>query len=157
MEGLFDLPPPPTLETARRRGKAHSVALRYFANMSSDLTQDQMFDLHRAKVKKAVFAENVFFCNKFWLSRGSTFILPASCFSCREASIELYLTLKGDLKVMTLATWRGVTGRNIPTQDVKSSCNPMFENVLNSFRPRETPFIFLPLTCNGEVAKLIRP
>ena len=55
---------------------------------------------------------------------------------------------------MTLATWRGVTGRNIPTRGVKSTCNPMFESVSNGFLPKETPFIFLPLTYNGEVAKL---
>ena len=30
---------------------------------------------------------------------------------------------------ITLATWRGVTGHNIPTQVVKSTCNPMFESV----------------------------
>ena len=30
----------------------------------------------------------------------------------------------------------------------------MFESVLNGFRAKEAPFIFLPLTYNGEVAKL---
>ena len=43
---------------------------------------------------------------------------------------------------MTLATWRGVTGRNIPTQGVKSTCNPTFENVSNGFLPKEASFIF---------------
>ena len=47
---------------------------------------------------------------------------------------------------MTLATWLGVIGRNIPTQGVKSTCNPMFASVLNVFRAKEAPFIFLPLT-----------
>ena len=43
---------------------------------------------------------------------------------------------------MTLATWRWVTGRNIPTQGVKSTCNPMFGSVSNGFLPKEAPFIF---------------
>ena len=36
----------------------------------------------------------------------------------------------GDLSwpEMTLATWRGVTGRNIQTQAVRSTCIPMFES-----------------------------
>ena len=38
---------------------------------------------------------------------------------------------------MTLATLRGVTGRNIPIQGVKSTCNPMFESVSNGFLPNE--------------------
>ena len=58
---------------------------------------------------------------------------------------------------MSLATWRGVTGHNIPTQDVNSTCNQMFESVLNGLRAKEAPFIFLPLTYNGEVAKLTWP
>ena len=58
---------------------------------------------------------------------------------------------------MTFTTWRGVTGRNISTQGVKTTCNPMFESVSNVFCPKETPFIFLPLTYNGEVAKLTWP
>ena len=40
---------------------------------------------------------------------------------------------------------------------VKSTCNPMFESVSNGFLPKETLFIFLPLTYNGEVAKLTSP
>ena len=28
---------------------------------------------------------------------------------------------------------------------VKSTCKPMFESVLNGFRPKEAPFNFLPL------------
>ena len=52
---------------------------------------------------------------------------------------------------MTLATWRGVTGRNILTQDIKFTYNLMFE----CFEwPKETPITFLPLAYNGEVAKL---
>ena len=43
---------------------------------------------------------------------------------------------------MTLATWRGVTDRNIPTKGVKSTCNLMFESVTNGFLPKEAPFIF---------------
>ena len=39
-----------------------------------------------------------------------------------------------------------VIGRNIPTQGVKSTSNPMFESVLNGFCSKEAPFIFLPLT-----------
>ena len=58
---------------------------------------------------------------------------------------------------MTLATWRGVTGHNSRTQGANSTCNTMFESVLNGFCPKETPFIFLPLTYNGEVAKLTWP
>ena len=50
-----------------------------------------------------------------------------------------------------------VTGRNIPTQGVKSTCNTMFESVLNGFLLKEAPFIFLRLTYNGEVAKLTWP
>ena len=50
---------------------------------------------------------------------------------------------------MTLATWRGVTDRNIPTQGVKSTYNPMFVSLSNVFLPKEAPFIFLPLTYNG--------
>ena len=45
------------------------------------------------------------------------------------------------------------TGRNILTQGVRSTCKPMFESVLIGFRRKETPFIFLPLTFNGGVAK----
>ena len=58
---------------------------------------------------------------------------------------------------MTLATWRGVTGHNIPPQGVNSTCKPVFESVSNGFLPKKSPFIFLPLTYNGEVAKLTRP
>ena len=47
-----------------------------------------------------------------------------------------------------------VAGRNILTQNVKSTGNPMFQSVSNGFRPKEAPFIFLPLTNNGRVAKL---
>ena len=46
---------------------------------------------------------------------------------------------------MTLEACWGVTDRNIPTQGVKSTFNPMFESVLNGVRPKEAPFIFLPL------------
>ena len=65
----------------------------------------------------------------------------------------------GDLSwpEMTSATWRGVIGHNILTQDVNSTCKPMFESVLNGFRANEAPFIFLPLTYNWEVAKLTWP
>ena len=35
-----------------------------------------------------------------------------------------------------------------------SECDPMFESVSNGFLPKEAPFIFIPLTYNGEVAKL---
>ena len=38
-----------------------------------------------------------------------------------------------------------------------STCNPMFESVLNCFRPKEAAFNFLPLAYNGEVAILIWP
>ena len=55
---------------------------------------------------------------------------------------------------MALATWWGVTGRNIRIQGVKSTCKSMFESVLNGFRLKEAPFNFLPLTHNGKVAKL---
>ena len=75
---------------------------------------------------------------------------PERIYSVLIALAGLYQKLlpKGDLSwsEMTLATWRGVTGRNIPTQDVKSTCNPMFESVSNGFLPKEAPFIFLPLT-----------
>ena len=57
-----------------------------------------------------------------------------------------------------LATWRGVTGRNIPSLGVTYTCNPLFERVLNGFLPKEAPLIFLPLTLGeGEVAKLTWP
>ena len=56
---------------------------------------------------------------------------------------------------MTLATWRGVTGRNIPTQGVRSTCNPIFESVSNGFLPKEAPFIFLPLAYPLETPGLI--
>ena len=44
-------------------------------------------------------------------------------------------TVHGDLSwpEMTLKTWRGVTGRNIPTQGVNSTCNLMFESVSNGY------------------------
>ena len=55
---------------------------------------------------------------------------------------------------MTLATTGGgVTGCNIPIQGVKSTGDPMFENVSNGFRAKEAPINFIPLTYNGEVAK----
>ena len=55
-----------------------------------------------------------------------------------------------------LAIWRGVTGRNIPIRGVKLPVNRCL-SVSNGFRPREAPFNFLPLTYNGEVAKLSWP
>ena len=58
---------------------------------------------------------------------------------------------------MTFATWWGVTGRNIPNQGVKFICNPMIGSSSNGFRPKEAPFIFLPLTYNGEITKLTWP
>ena len=58
---------------------------------------------------------------------------------------------------MTLARWRGVIGRDIPSQGAKSTCNPMFESASNDFLPKEAPFIFLPLTYNGELEKLTWP
>ena len=39
----------------------------------------------------------------------------------------------------------------------KSTWNPMYESASNDFLPKEAPFIFLPLTYNGEVAKLTWP
>ena len=53
----------------------------------------------------------------------------------------------GDLSLpeVTLATWRGVTGRNIPIQGVKSTCIPMFESVSNRFRAKEAPFKVSPI------------
>ena len=54
-----------------------------------------------------------------------------------------------------VATWRGVTGRNISTQGVKLTCNPMFESVSNDFLPKEESFIF-PIHF-GKVAKLTWP
>ena len=55
---------------------------------------------------------------------------------------------------MTLVKGGGVTGRKIPIQGVKSSCNPMFESVSSGLRPKKAPFDFHPLTYNGQVAKL---
>ena len=49
---------------------------------------------------------------------------------------------------------RGNSFHNIPTQGVNSNCNSMFESVSNSFISKEALFNFLPLTYNGEVAKL---
>ena len=80
--------------------------------------------------------------------------------SLQLVSIKSYCRkTAGDLPwpEMTLTTWRGVTGHNIPTQGVKSTCNSMFESVLNGFRPKQAPFNFLQLTYNGEVAKLVWP
>ena len=45
---------------------------------------------------------------------------------------------------MTLATWLGVTGRNIRIQGVKYTCKPMIESVSNGFHPKEAPFNLLP-------------
>ena len=92
-------------------------------------------------------------------SRSVSLVWPhLLCFHrSRLVSIKSYsLKSAGNLSWpgMTLATWRGVTGRNIPTQGVNFICNLMFESVSNGFRPKEVPFIFLPLTYNGEVAKL---
>ena len=70
---------------------------------------------------------------------------------CRKTASELFWP------EMTFATWRGITGRNIPTQGVNSTWNPMFESASNGFLPKEAPFIFLPLTYNGAVAKLTWP
>ena len=47
---------------------------------------------------------------------------------------------------MTLVTWRGVIGHNIPTQGVNSTSNPIFESVLNVFCSKEAPFVFLQFT-----------
>ena len=58
---------------------------------------------------------------------------------------------------MTLATWEGFIGRNILIQDVKCTCYPMFESVSDGVRPKEAHFNSLPLTYNGEVAKLTWP
>ena len=43
---------------------------------------------------------------------------------------------------MTLVTWGGVIGRNIPFPGVKAACTPVFESNLNGFRPKEAPFNF---------------
>ena len=53
----------------------------------------------------------------------------------------------GDLSwpKVTSVTWGGVIGLSFPIQGVKSSCNPMFESVLNSFCSKEVFFI-LPST-----------
>ena len=52
--------------------------------------------------------------------------------------------LAGDLSwpEVTLATWEGATGRNIPIQGVNSTSNQMFESVSNGFRPQQVPFMF---------------
>ena len=57
----------------------------------------------------------------------------------------------GDLSwpEMTLAKWRGLTCRNISTQGVKYTCNPMFGSVLNGFLPKEAASIFLQLCYRG--------
>ena len=48
---------------------------------------------------------------------------------------------------MILVTRRGVTGFNISTQGVKSTCNPMLESVSNGFLPKKKHFSFIP--CRG--------
>ena len=70
---------------------------------------------------------------------------------------KLLVTFYGLKWPWGLATWRRVTGHNILTQVVKYTLNPIFERVLNDFRPKEAPFMFLLLTYNGEVAKLTWP
>ena len=159
------------------------------------------------KLKNSSLGLKRIFCNSFWLSKDTEFILPACSilflflrriewtintltyrylkrsfwkFGLRSRSwpdrkrsccisvdpygrpehiygvfialAGLYQKLlpksAGDLSwpEMTLATWRWVTGRNIPTQDVKSTCNLMFESVSNGFLRKQAPFIFLPST-----------
>ena len=75
------------------------------------------------------------------------------CFHRSSLSIKSYcrklLVIFHDLKW----PWRhdeGVTS-HIPIRGVKSTCKLMNSN---GFRPKEVPFNFLPLTYNGEVAKL---
>ena len=65
-------------------------------------------------------------------------------------SIKSYcLRIAGDLPwpFMTLATWRGVTGRNIPTQGVNSTCNPMIETMVFVQKRRQSwPDIGSPIS-----------
>ena len=49
---------------------------------------------------------------------------------------------------------RRVTGSNFSIQGAKSTCNPMFESVKDWFRPKQTFFNFLPLTCSRAMAFL---
>ena len=83
------------------------------------------------------------------------------CYHRSSLSLANVITEKtaGDLSwpEMTLATWRRVTARNVPTQCVKCTYSPMLESVSNGFRTKQAPPIFLPLTYNGEVTKLTWP
>ena len=56
---------------------------------------------------------------------------------------------------MTSGTQGGVTVRNFPIKDIKFTYNPIFVIVLNDAGPKGAPFSFIPLTYNGEVAKLL--
>ena len=154
--------------------KANSIALlMLFCQHVLDLiwSKSTVWPLE-LKLQKTFFLRIFFFCYNFWLSEGttSTLNLPASCWSCQDASNELEFDIKrsfwklmsswpdrkssycrsvdlyshpkhiyGVFSVlsgvyqkllpkncwwpfMTLATWRGVTGLNIPTQVVRSPC-----------------------------------
>ena len=147
-------------------------------------------------LKIAVFAKQ-FFCNNFMFSKGTTIILPESCFSCWDASNELWVDLKRSYcisfdpyrwpehiygvfnalsaiwslsKVIAeklLITfhdlkwpWRHGEGSLVAIFRLRVSSLPVtrcLRNVSNGFLPKEAPFIFLPLTYNGEVAKLTWP
>ena len=75
----------------------------------------------------------------------SSFWTHLWCFHRSSWSMKSYCRkTAGDLSwpEMTLATWRGVTSHNLPTQGVNSTYNTMFESVSIGFRPKETPFIF---------------
>ena len=79
--------------------------------------------------------------------------------SMSQESQELLSKNTGDLSwpKMTSGTYEGVTGHNVPIQGVNFTWNQMFESVKNGIRPKKTPFNFLPLAYNGEVAKLTWP
>ena len=69
------------------------------------------------------------------------------CFHCFSWSLSKFIDEK---LLVTFHDLEGATGRNIPTQGVKSTCNPMFESISIGFRPKQTPFICVPFTYNGE-------
>ena len=71
---------------------------------------------------------------------------------------KLLVTFHGLKWPWPLATCWRVTGRNISTLCINSTCNPIFESLSNGFLLKQAPFIFSRwLIGYGEVAKLTWP
>ena len=132
-----------------RKGTRTTVILRASVSLVKTRRMNYVtLKSHSPKVKVMTWSEKVMLhisrsvssaWTRIWYFHRSSLFIESYCW--KTACDFMTWNDLGDMR-------RGIaTGRNIPTQRVKSTtCNPTFESASNGFSPKETPFIVLPLT-----------